>query len=315
MYRLQWLLVLVNAAGILTHFYFGFIMLFPFAMILRKNGITKPFIYYTLLQASAVVLFLAVYPQFFQFLKIYGQGSEESAFHLDPARIKPLLYSSLQYFSNVHLLKYVYLGLLLILVFFYLRYRLKHKNHPEPAQRYFFGAAAYLFIFSALLYVTGISPPHATGEQYFSYFWPLFSIFLVSMVSKVLPGHAQTLVLLHLLVLVSGAVSTVKNSPYVKSPVNADWVNEIESTEVLVSDNIARGFLPRSLVYLKPSQKLYIMTNESVSLKKLSSYSRISLFLSNNGNNEYAILDSLVQRGYTLNSAKNEIWKFYTLKK
>ena len=313
-YNTLWQIALVNMAGMLTHYYFIFIVACPFISYLLCEGFSKKFWIYCVFGLLSLIGFLLLFPDFLVFLKAFGQGSNESGFKLDVARTKPLIYSVLMYFTYWHSLKYIYLAIFLItLVWFIKKSGLRFLRRNTPL-RYFFVCLCWYSFFSAFLYVFSVSPGHATGEQYFSYIWPLLSIFIVLGLKHKLEDRFYLPALTHIIILTVAVVFSVNNSQYVTNIVPSPWKTMISQTEILATDNPARGFLPRSLINVNHNQPFLLMDRQVKYSQLLTKYHSISLLLMNSGS-RHPLLDTMLTKQYSIKEYLGNEWNFYILNK
>jgi hypothetical protein len=313
-YKTLSLIALVNMAGMLTHYYFLFIIACPFLTYLVSEGFSKKFWVYCAFGILSLVGFFLLFPDFFVFLKVFGRGSEESGFKLDVARMKPLIYSVLMYFTYWHSLKYIYMATFLILLAWFVKKPGLHFLRHNTPTRYFFVCLCWFCFFSAFLYVFSISPPHATGEQYFSYIWPLLSIFSVLGLKRRLKDKFYIPAFAHILFLAFALVFSVNNSPYVTEIVPQPWKTMIEHTELLATNNPGRGYLPRSLVNIDGKQRFLLMDDSTKYTQLLTRYRSVSLLLKNSAS-RHPILDTMLARKYSIKEYAGKEWNFYVLNK
>ena len=196
--RAPWVTVLfclVCAAGMLTHYFFVITMVPGALMVLaidRLGGQTRR---YFAAGAVAVAIFFLLYPEFFEFLRMKAAarpavaGNAESLAAMAPMRVKLLARGAAEYFTLWRSLWPVYaIGLAALTVAGGLRLAGRRGdaagggsggwtlNNPQVRHAL---VLAWFVLFTAILYLTGVSPPHAFRGQYFSYIWPLATVFLV----------------------------------------------------------------------------------------------------------------------------------------
>lgn len=261
------LFTLVNAFGMLSHYYYAFILVPGLVLVWRAYRWTVPTLTYGASLLGSLLLFMVLFPEFIEFVSSYTsrvKEAKEAAGLID--RIKTILYASLAFFTQAHLLRYVFLGLgLLGLGMIVLR------AWKERARRVHFGGAIgqvmitllWCVSFTVALYLVGISPPHAVGEQYFSYFWPLLAIALVYVARRVFDARYRTWILYaYMLQLGISSTLAVRSSGYLEPILPAGWYEEIRNSDLLVTDDRKRSFLPRAMRTLPEALPLFIMERE-----------------------------------------------------
>jgi len=279
------LFTLVNACGLLSHYYYCLVLAPGVGILFYRHGFKMSFWRPALSLVVSVALFLAAFPEFFDFLAAYGdrpKDLEEERTVLD--HVKTLSYAALAFFSHAHSLRYLYLLLLLVggAWLFFVSIRRK------PQWSFSLGTPisevglilAWSVFFTTALYMLDVSPAHAVGEQYFAYFWPLVAIVLVHLAHVAIPGHFRPWILVaHMLQLVYAFTTSVTGSEYLQRVLPKHWYATVTASDLLVVDDVKRSFLPRAMRDMGGEQALFLMTHERPSLVGLTSVSFIHLAL------------------------------------
>lgn len=261
------LFTLVNAFGMLSHYYYAFVLAPGLWLIWRAHRWSVPTWAYLASLLGSVLLFLVFFPEFLDFVSSYAtrpKEVKETASLVD--RVKTMLYASLAFFTQGHLLRYAFLGigsLGLVVV-------LRRMINGEASSSFCVGPMAQVMItlmwcglFTTALYLVGISPAHAVGEQYFAYFWPLLAIALVYLAHRVSAARYRAWILFaYMLQLGISTTLSVRGSEYLQPTLPAAWYEEINTSDLLVTDDRKRSFLPRAMRNVPAGTPLFIMEKE-----------------------------------------------------
>lgn len=260
-----WMLfTLVNAAGLLTHYYFAFLLLPGALVMLIRYGWTRPTFTYAGSLLASLALFLLAFPQIFDFIGTYSErlsNPEATTGALD--RIKTVTYASLAFFTEWHRARYMYIFLLIAAGLFAM-YRIPRPiaqlKFPLDRPVTHYGIALlWSTCFTVGFYLVGISPAQAAGEQYFAYFWPLLAVLLVHVASRTIPArYVGWIFAAHMAQLPFAYHSSVHGSEYVKNVLPAEWYEEIGSADLLITDDHKRANLPRIASSLRAEQALFL---------------------------------------------------------
>lgn len=268
--------IATNCLGLLTHLYFPFLLLPGLGLMLWKHGTGLPTLRYAGSLVVSLVGMLLLYPEFIEFVTTYGvrpRDVPEPVHHL--ARLKGLAYTTMQFFTEPHLLRYVFLGLCAVVA---IRYVLKpwgsRKLIRHSARTHLFITLAWWTCFTAVLFLVGISPSQAVGEQYFAYIWPLASITCVLLIGELLKGRPrQWLFGLYLAQLALSLYMAVRGSEYLKPAIPQEWNQQIATSDLLITDEAKRTAVPRMSRALPAELPLFIMLHDP---PDLSGYRRIT---------------------------------------
>lgn len=257
-------LTLVNTLGLLTHLYFPFILLPGLALVVARYGMRRPSLYFlgSLLVSLAGMVIL--YPEFLTFLSTYGDRPRdvpEPVYHL--YRLKGLLYTTMQFFTEEHAMRYLWLALCLLAVGILGRRYCSSCNRTlytatirHPFVLYF----GWWAFFTVALFLIGISPAQAVGEQYFAYLWPFVAIGGTRVAGTMADQRIRRSLLgAYLLQLLFAFHSGVRNSPYLVPALPVEWNARIADNDMLITDEAKRTALPRISRSLPASLPLYIM--------------------------------------------------------
>lgn len=267
--RSIWILfTLVNMLGLLTHLYFAFLLIPGLVMVLRsaRSGMLTVRYLISLLCSFAGMLLL--YPEFITFLLSYGDRPRDVAepiYHVE--RAKGVVYSTLRFFTEAHVVRYAFLGLIVV-VGLWMILRLKGGKGPwKEAQHGAFGHLLVTLVswtaITVLFYVVGISPTQAVGEQYFAYIWPLFSVVCVMFVYRMVNRRfVHILLAFYLLQLVPAFAMSVADSPYLKPAVPLAWTRSISESDLFITTEAKRTALPRIARELPAALPLHILMKQ-----------------------------------------------------
>lgn len=277
------LFTLVNAFGLLSHYYYAFVLVPGLFLIWRQHRWSVPTWTYVASLLGSLLLFLLFFPEFLDFVASYAarpKEAKEAASLID--RIKTILYASLAFFAEAHGLRYAFLGLgalaLAVLA-------VKLKKVREFISSLFESPMLQVVVtliwcagFTALLYLVGISPAHAVGEQYFAYFWPLLAIMLVHLAGRVFTTRYRAWILtVYMLQLGYSFTTSVSGSEYLQPVLPEIWNARAGGSDLIVVDDVKRSFLPRAMRDLPEATPLFLMNKEHPALDGRSSVSFIHL--------------------------------------
>jgi len=118
--------------------------------------------------------------------------------------------------------------------------------------------------FTAILYLVGVSPIHAFRGQYFSYIWPLASVFLVLLVKDIVaPRVAIGCLVLHLLQSMASWPGLVDQSFDLKPAVPSAWTKACDWSGTVITNDLRRGELLRNLFDLRPDVPVVAVADAS----------------------------------------------------
>lgn len=260
------LFTLVNAAGMLTHYYFTFLLLPGALFMLFRNGFRAPTLRYALSLLASVALFLALFPEIFDFIDVYKNKVKDPAdavSFLD--RVRTFFYAALAFFANGHLLRYVYLlvctafgtaGLWIL----FRRGSFQRIPWDRPIMFYTM-TMLWAGAFTLALYLMGVSPPHAVGEQYLAYFWPLLAVVIVDLAMRVIPRRGQGWILMaHMAQLCIAFPASIAGSEYVQNVLPEAWYARMAGSDLLITDDRKRSGLPRIMHHLPADLPFVILS-------------------------------------------------------
>ena len=274
------LFCLVCAAGMLTHYFFVITMVPGALMVMaidRLGGQTRR---YFAAGAVAVAIFLLLYPEFFEFLRMKAAarpavaGNAEGLAAMAPMRVKLLARGAAEYFTLWRSLWPVYaIGLAAMMVAGGLRLAGRRGGAAgdgsggwtltDPKVRHAV-VLAWFVLFTAILYLTGVSPPPAFRGQYFSYIWPLATVFLVLAVGNLVPPRLAVIALtLQLLQSIVSWPGLIDQSFDLKPAMPTAWTKACDWSGTVVTNDLRRGFLLRNLIDLRPDLPVVALADVS----------------------------------------------------
>ena len=281
--RAPWITVLfclVCAAGMLTHYFFVITMVPGALMVLaidRLGGQTRR---YFAAWAVAVAIFLLLYPEFFEFLRMKAAerpavaDNAEGLAAMARGRLRLLASGAAEYFTAWRALWPVYvLGLTAVIFAGGLRFAKRRGDAAgggsegwtlnDPRVRYAL-VLTWFVLFTAILYLTGVSPPHAFRGQYFSYIWPLATVFLVLAVGNLVPPRLAVIALiLQLLQSIVSWPGLIDQSFDLKPAMPTAWTKACDWSGTVVTNDLRRGFLLRNLIDLRPDLPVVALADVS----------------------------------------------------
>lgn len=281
---MNWLLfTLVNMLGLLTHLYFAFLLLPGMVIMLRSERLgLRSFRYAFSLLASAGGMLL-LYPEFITFLLTFGDRPRdvpEPIHHLE--RVKGVVYSTMRFFTEVHLLRYGFLALSVVFVMWVVYSRGRRKGTSALERTALVGPLLFTLGcwagITTLLYVIGISPTQAVGEQYFSYIWPLFSVVCVMLIYQTVSRPISHILLsLYLLQLIPAFCIAVSGSDYLKPAVPLAWTRTISESDLFVTTEAKRTALPRIARELPAALPIHILMKQKPDVDSVRSIAFLHL--------------------------------------
>jgi len=280
------LFTLVNASGMLSHYYFSFLLVPGVCIMLLRQGIRAPTLLYVGSLLLSLCLFILAFPSIFDFVDVFLQrepdpDAAERSF-LD--RIRTFVYASLAFFTYGHWSRYIYL-LVVSLVLFIGAVRIRPDRAALRTLLWTPLGQITIFLvwavaFTVLFYMVGISPAQAAGEQYFSYIWPPLAIVLVYLVRKVLPTRSLGRVAsLHIVLLAMAFSASIRNSAYVQRVLPSNWYAALSDSDLMITDERKRSGLPRICRDLRADLPLFILNEQRPDLSGISKVAFLHLEL------------------------------------
>lgn len=321
--RASILLVILTTTGALTHYHFSIVVMgcsiFLIAKLVRENR-------HRLMAALAsigmgyVISFL-LHPHFY--LSFQRQQAQAEAFRYKDIipRVRSVISSFLAFFVYGKLSKYIFLGLLSIIIIYVI---IVHYNRILNIGRYIYKIKSnefyivYLFLWIAgatiLLYLTFLSPGHAMGGRYLSMVWPFCAFIPVFLLRFGRKFRVLLTICFCVSLLLFGSAS-VLHPNYVNSR-KPDPAALLKSSDVVVVDNVARGILPRIFWHV-PDDKLmfaasqdYLLDHQDIWLSRLDGESVYISELSyeNTATQREKILDLISQEYEEIVPIEGGIW-------
>jgi len=294
------LFCLVCAAGMLTHYFFVITMVPGALMVLavdRFGGRTRR---YFAAGVVAVGIFLLLYPEFFEFLRLKMAARPAAAGNAGPfaaaARMRTglLALGSAEYFTFWRSLHPIYaIALLSALSVGGIRVA-RHRSGGagkgldrltlhDPKIR-FTVVLGWFVAFTAILYLVGVSPVHAFRGQYFSYIWPLASVFLVLLVRDIVaPRVAIGCLVLHLLQSMASWPGIVEQSFDLTPAVPSAWTKACDWSGTVITNDLHRGELLRNVFDLRPDLPVVALADVSA-VGTVTTNDVVAIVLDNPGN-------------------------------
>lgn len=294
---------LANTEGLLTHLYFPFILLPGLVLMIGRHKLTRPTWLYLASLMFSVVAMLALYPEMIEFIRTYGHRARDVAEPVDHiGRLKGLAYMSMQYFTEPHGMRYLLLllcgltlgGLALIPSI----RRTVMGTWSSPLRRSLLITLGWWMLFTFLLFLTGISPAQAVGEQYFSYIWPLLSLVLVFTLSSLFNLRVRSgIAAAYFVQLVISFTLSVRHSEYVRPAIPAGWNEVMSASDLLLTDEAKRTAIPRISRDLPAALPLFMRGREWPDLAKIERLSFLHLDI--DAIQESPVIDRLQTEGFT----------------
>lgn len=309
--------VAVNTAGMLTHYYFTFLLLPGALTMLMRHRLRSPTLLYFGSFFVSLGLFLLLFPSIFDFVDVFlHREPDPDADDLTATdRLKAVLYASLAFFTYGHWSRYAYLLVSGVFLVFCLLRAWKHAGHFGPWLRTPIGqVTAYLFWacgFTVLLYLMGISPAQAVGEQYFAYIWPALAIVLVYAARKVLPVNLTVVIAAaHITLLAMAFGASVRNSEYVQNALPMSWYDEMAKADLMITDERKRSGLPRICRHLPTGLPLFIIDDQTPLTDGATNIVFLHLDLKK-GKAPIMLLDKMRERGYSQKMNEHGHYQLY----
>jgi hypothetical protein len=281
--RALWVTVmfsLVCGAGMLTHYFFVITMVPGALMVLaidRLGGQTRR---YFAAGIVAVGIFLVLYPEFFGFLRLKVAARPAAAGNAGtfaPAALmktKAIAFGVAEYFTTWRSLYPVYaIALLSALSVGCIRVA-QHRTGcagngsgwltlRNPKIRYAV-VLGWFVAFTAILYLVGVSPVHASRGQYFSYIWPLATVFLFLLVRDIVaPRVAIGCLMFHLLQSMASWPGIVDQSFELKPAMPTAWTEACDWSGTVITNDLRRGELLRNTLDLRPDLPVVALSDVS----------------------------------------------------
>jgi hypothetical protein len=306
----------VNTAGLLTHYYFAALLLPCTLIMLMRHGSTKPTLLFVGSLLLSGLLCILLFPDSLDFVGIYlARPPLPSPPFLQVLwdRIRTTLYATLAFLSQPHALRYLYLllsGIFAIVAFRELRRPgacgMLNIRTPIGHQSFNLLWAAF---FTVLVYLLGISPAQAAGDQYYAYFWPLLALALVYLCRLVLPARILPFVfVLHALQLLVFAPSAIRASFHVPNLLPIAWYAEMAEAELLVTDEERLTGLPRILWYLPNDQILFIVAEDRPELEGIRNLAFLQRELEHG---QHPFASQLIADGWSYSEERSEFHRLY----
>lgn len=262
------LFILVNALGFLSHYYYGFVLLPGVWLIWRQYGLKAPFWRHVGSIALSVVLFMLVFPDFLDFVANFSDrptaGATPPGFI---AGVFTLTYTTLEFLAGQPMLRYPTLALIGAVAGLY-GYRLVTRKIERPKEvsllQYVTVTLVWCAAFTVVFYLARISPASAAGEQYNAYFWPLLAIVLVHVARTLIAArHRRWILVAYVLLLGYSFTLAVRQSDLLPRMLPDEWYAHMAGAGLVVTDDLARGILPRVTRDIPAGTPLYLMRREA----------------------------------------------------
>jgi hypothetical protein len=262
------LFTVVNALGLLTHYYYVFLLVPGAAIMLWRTGLRLPFFRYLGSLLLSLGLFLLAFPQIMDFIRAYLSTEKDPSIVFDLGdRVKTILYASLAFFSQAHYGRYLYLlllcaGCLIAIAIVVRKGMLKTPDPASPIVQYML-TMLWAGFFTVALYLLGISPSHAAGEQYLAYFWPLLAIGIVHAARAFVPPPLQGILFtIHMVQLCFAFDSATRGSGYLRNALPTAWYSEIADADLLIIDDRKRSGLPRIMRHIPTDHAVVVLEKD-----------------------------------------------------
>ena len=256
------LFAVVNTAGLLTHYYFGFLMVPGALLLFLRHGFSVPAIWLSFLASCS--LFVALFPEVLDFPGLYLSKRVGQSGPLNVAdRARTFFYYGLEFFSHWRILRYGIFLLVMGVLIVHRRAIISRTRDILGTPITGPGLVLILLIawsgFTLAVYLAGISPRFAAGEQYLSYLWPLLAMLLVYFALIVIPRKWRQLPALAFLVQLAIACGfAVQNSRYVEEFIPQEHYASINGSDLLILGLRDRAELPRAAIGLRPDLEVLI---------------------------------------------------------
>lgn len=260
--------IVVNMLGLLTHLYFPFLLLPGMALVFWKHGTgRRTGLYLTSLVISTIGMLL-LYPEFITFLTSYGDRPRDMP---EPVRsierLKGVFYASMQFFTEGHRMRYLFL-LVCTIAGGLVIWRGRHGARRSWAgvgivRASFLVTFGWWAFFTVALFLIGVSPSQAVGEQYFAYLWPFAAIGCTAILAVLTVQRWRRILLgLYLIQLIPAFIQGVRGSEYLVPAIPSEWNPVMSQSDLLITDEAKRTALPRISRHLPGDLPLYIMGRE-----------------------------------------------------
>lgn len=259
------LFTLVNAFGLLSHYYYSFVLVPGVVIVFMRHGLKWPLYRHLGSLVLSFGLFVIMFPEFLDFVVAYAHRPKDpSAAQSVAHRTRTIAYAALAFFAQANAMRYLFLLLvgagISALAFGKIKRRITAPFPPSTAIGEVALILGWCAFFTVGLYLLGVSPPHAAGEQYFAYFWPLVAIVLVHVAGLLLPARSRPWILIAYMLQLGYAFTTsVSGSEYLQRVLPAAWYDQMGTSELLIADDWKRSFLPRAMRDLPAETPLYLM--------------------------------------------------------
>ncbi|MBL7950994.1 MAG: glycosyltransferase family 39 protein [Flavobacteriales bacterium] len=277
----------INTLGLLSHYYYSFLLVPGISIVLLRHGFRKPLLILLSSLIASYALFLLLFPEFLEFIKAYeDRAKDPEAERILMDKMKTIVYATLAFFTHAHLLRYIFLLLCLAgstaVLIRYGRAGMSTFTRASSPSKEVALLLTWCALFTTGLYLLGVSPPHAVGEQYFAYFWPLLAIVLVHVARLLLPARYRLWILTAYMLQLGYAFTTsVRGSEYLKPVLPAGWYATLKDSDVLVVDDVKRSFLPRAMRDMPGGTPLFLMKEGRPSVNASTAVSYVHLDVEN----------------------------------
>ena len=318
--RSFWLLlafVAVNTAGMLTHYYFSFLLLPGALIMLMRHGLRAPTLLYFGSFIASGGLFLLAFPALFDFVDVFlHREPDPDAVDLTTVdRLKAILYASLAFFTYGHWSRYAYL--IVLIAFLGLCAFRSRKDHGR-IRPWLVSPIGQVLVhllwagaFTVLLYLAGISPSQAVGEQYFAYIWPALAIVLVYLARRVLSVNLLVVIAAsHITLLTVAFVTSVRNSEYVQNALPMAWYEVMANADLVITDERKRSGLPRICRHLPAGLPLFITDKGTPAMEDKERIVFLHLDLKKD-KAPIAFLEQMQERGYSQAMDQHDHYQLY----
>lgn len=259
------LFIVVNTCGLLTHYYYAFLMVPGLLMHWRRHGWGRSLLAYAASLAASLALFLLIFPQVFDFLAVYMREPEGVHRGLLARTWLLIYFGGAGFFANGPRLLYAISFAVLawaavrLLIDRSLRSRVAVLLRGTGTMAHHAWTLLWNTGFTLVFYYAGIAPHQAVGDQYFSYIWPLFAWFVARGLCAGLPRHAHGwaigALLLSMLVSLRFAV---KDSYYLTNLFPSAWYERMNASDRLITNELRRSHLPRIAIGLRPDLPVHL---------------------------------------------------------
>lgn len=286
--------------GLLTFYYFVFVVFGCGIWILlqcRKNKKIKIVISLIILFCS-LLLFFSIHPGFIKHLGKISQIQKENMGIKDlfyrlgimliffcPHRFFIGIRSKTPIILPISLFALVLLITLISIIIIKRKQLFVYFNKLENNKKYIIFILSWLFLYNAFLYLGFFSPEHAMTGRYLSIINPLLVIILVLFFNK-----KKIFNMIYIITITAGILSVSAESVYGSYLRGFTYDYYKKNTQLIILDNVKRGYLPRYLWYV-PGQIYIIAATEEDLIKSLPEWQKYitshTLFLSNSTNSLY----------------------------